>query len=289
MLTYSIVTPARNEGGVNLRRLADCVLTQDVLPAAWVIVDDGSTDDTGSVARDLQGRAEMVHVLSLTGARSETRGAPVARAFQTGVRGLPKPTDVVVKLDADVSFEADYFSALLAAFVADASLGIASGTCYERQADGHWEQQWVTGESVWGATRAYRWACLQDVLPLEEFMCWDGIDQIKANVHGWTTTTFTDLPFRHHRREGERDGSRRRAWQAQGHAAYYMGYRWWYLLFRALHRARSEPAAVAMLSTYATDALRRAPRCADPTVRAHLRRSQTLSGLPARLREATGR
>ena len=103
-------------------------------------------------------------------------------------------------------------------------------------------------------------------------MGWDGIDQIKANVHGWTTATLADLPFRHHRREGDRDGSRRRAWEAQGHAAYYMGYRWWYLLFRALHRARSEPAALAMVSTYADDAVRRAPRCDDPVVRDDLRR-----------------
>ena len=288
MSTYAVVTAARNEAS-NLSRLADCLLAQDVMPAEWVIVDDDSTDDTGAVARELQARDERVHVVSLTGARSETRGAPVARAFQAGLHALRAPADVVVKLDSDLSFESDYFAVLLAAFEADPSLGIASGSCYELQADGRWEQQQVTGASVWGASRAYRWACLQDVLPLEEFMCWDGIDQIKANVRGWTTSTFTDLPFRHHRREGERDGSRRRAWQAQGHAAYYMGYRWWYLLFRALHRVRSEPAAFAMLSTYATDALRGAPRCADPAVRAHLRRSQTLSGLPARVREATGR
>lgn len=288
MSTYSVVTAARNEAS-NLSRVADCLLTQDVMPVEWVIVDDDSTDDTGAVALELQARDERVHVLSLATARSETRGAPVARAFQAGLRALRAPAEVVVKLDADLSFEPDYFAVLLAAFEADPSLGIASGSCYELQADGHWEQQQVTGDSVWGASRAYRWACLQDVLPLEEFMGWDGIDQIKANVHGWSTATLTDLPFRHHRREGERDGSRKRAWQAQGHAAYYMGYRWWYLLFRALHRARTEPSALAMLSAYTSDAFRRAPRCTDPDVRTHLRRTQTLSALPRRMREATGR
>lgn len=288
MLTYSIVTAARNEAA-HLSRLADCLLTQEVLPTEWVIVDDNSTDETGAFAGALESSSVAIHVLSLAGARRETRGAPVARAFQTGLNVLGTTTDVVVKLDADVSFEADYFSVLLDAFESDASLGIASGSCYEQQPDGRWQQQQVTGASVWGATRAYRWACLQDVLPLEEFMGWDGIDQIKANVHGWTTTTLTALPFRHHRREGERDGSRKRAWQAQGHAAYYVGYRWWYLLFRAVHHARSEPAALAMLSAFAKDVLQRAPRCADPAVRTHLRRSQTLSRLPARMREATGR
>ncbi len=36
---------------------------------------------------------------------------------------------------------------------------------------------------------------------------WDGIDEFKANARGWRTMTFEDLPFRHHRREGERDGA----------------------------------------------------------------------------------
>lgn len=287
-LTYSVVTAARNEAA-NLSRLAECLLGQDVPPGEWVIVDDNSTDDTGAVARELEARDARIRVVSLTAERTETRGAPVARAFQTGLRALRAPADVVVKLDADLSFDADYFAVLLAAFEADPSLGMASGSCYELQADGRWEQRQVTGASVWGASRAYRWACLHDVLPLEEFMCWDGIDQIKANMHGWATRTLTDLPFRHHRREGERDGSRKRAWQAQGHAAHYMGYRWWYLLFRALHHARSEPVALAMLPAYATDVVRRAPRCGDDAVRTHVRRTQTLSALPARMREATGR
>ena len=288
MPSYAVVTPARNEAE-NLRRLADCLVAQSVPPRAWVIVDDGSTDDTAAAASELERRIPWATALTLAGARSTPRGAPVARAFQAGLRALETQTDVVVKLDADLSFESDYFRTLLEAFHADPSLGMVSGSCWEQQADGRWEQQHVTGDSVWGASRAYRRECLEDVLPLEEYMGWDGIDQIKANVHGWKTATLADLPFRHHRREGARDGSPRRAWEAQGHAAYYMGYRWWYLLLRALHRARTEPSALAMMRTYVGDGLRRAPRCSDADVRAHLRRSQALSTLPARLREATGR
>jgi biofilm PGA synthesis N-glycosyltransferase PgaC len=288
MLTYSVVTAARNEAA-NLSRLAECLLAQDVMPIEWIVVDDNSSDGTSALAEELAARDARIRVVSLTAERTETRGAPIARAFQTGLRALRAPTDIVVKVDADVSFEPDYFAVVLAAFEADQSLGMASGSAYEQQADGHWQQQQVTGASVWGASRAYRWACLQEVLPFEEFMGWDGIDQIKANMYGWTTTTLGDLPFRHHRREGERDGSRKRVWQAQGHAAYFMGYRWWYLLFRALHRARSEPSALTMISAYLNDVVRRAPRCGDPAVRTHVRRTQTLSALPARMREATGR
>ena len=67
--------------------------------------------------------------------------------------------EIIVKLDADVSFESDYFEQLLAAFESEPRLGIASGVCYELER-GVWTARHVTGDHVRGATRAYRKACL---------------------------------------------------------------------------------------------------------------------------------
>jgi hypothetical protein len=126
------------------------------------------------------------------------------------------------------------------------------------------------------------------VLPLEERMGWDGVDELKANLKGWRTTTLLDLPFFHHRREGERDGARRRAWEAQGSVAHFMGYRISYVALRAFFRARSEPAALAILLGYAKAVARRDARLADRDVQRYLRRRQRFRELPARLREARG-
>ena len=62
------------------------------------------------------------------------RGGAVVRAFNARRRLADSVPDVVVKLDADVSLEPDYFERLLAAFAADPQLGIASGTCFEQRA-----------------------------------------------------------------------------------------------------------------------------------------------------------
>ena len=167
------------------------------------------------------------------------------------------------------------------------ALGIASGSAFELQ-DGDWRQRHVTGSTVWGASRAFRWACLQEILPFEERVAWDGIDEFKANARGWRTQAFEDLPFKHHRREGERDG----AWRArrnQGHAAYYVGYRPWYLVLRSLFNARREPAALGMIAGYAAAAVRREPRSHDADARAYLRRQQSVRSLRLRSLEATGR
>jgi glycosyltransferase involved in cell wall biosynthesis len=289
-LSYAVVTPARDEAE-NLARLAGSLDGQELRPRAWVIVDNGSSDSTATVAQRLAAEHGWVVAVEAPVPHGIERGGPVVRAFHVGLDALsergPLP-EVVVKVDADTSFPADHFRRLLDAFDADPRLGIASGSAWELES-GSWTQHHMTGDSVWGAARAYRRECLDDVLPLEERMGWDGIDAYKASLAGWTTRTLTDLPFCHHRREGERDGARRRAWAAQGRASHYMGYRFPYLLARALHHARGERAAIWMAAGYLQALARREQRCADPVVRDAIRRDQRLRNLPRRVREAAGR
>jgi poly-beta-1,6-N-acetyl-D-glucosamine synthase len=290
--SYALVSPVRNEAD-NLERLAQCLAKQTVTPQRWVIVDNASVDHTVELASRLAQRHEWISVDALKDAgrsdeRSPTRAPATVRAFNLGVEALSETPDVVVKLDADVSFRPDYFRRLLHEFESDPRLGIASGSCYER-VDGVWRQRHVTAGHVWGATRAYRWPCFQDVQPLEESLSWDGIDEVRAAVRGWVTRTLRDLPFRHHRREAEREASRLAAWTKTGDAAHYMGYRFGYLLLRALHNARGDPAALSMLWGYARSAIAREPRCPDEAVRSYVRGLQSVRSLPLRVREALGK
>jgi glycosyltransferase involved in cell wall biosynthesis len=284
--TYAVVTPVRNEAD-NLPRLAAAMVAQTLTPLHWVIVDTGSTDATLAVARDLAAAHPWVTVLEMPGDAVAMRGGPIVRAFGLGTAALDPAPDVVVKLDADLSFAPDYFACLLEAFAADPRLGLASGICTELT-DGEWRPIYGTRSHVWGASRAYRWACLQQVAPLEERQGWDEIDSIKAQIRGWRAASLHDVPFRHHRPEGARDGQRRR-WRDQGETAHYMGYRFSYLLARTCYRALRDPAALAMLGGYVRASVRRQPGCPDRAVRQHLRREQGLGRLPRRVRESFGR
>jgi glycosyltransferase involved in cell wall biosynthesis len=286
-LTYVLVTPARDEAD-NLRRLGASLLAQTVPPLEWIVVDNGSSDETPDVVAGLAEGRPWIRFLRVPGDGAARPGAPVVRAFHAGLAALSAVPDVVVKLDADVSFDPDYFERLLAAFAAEPRLGIAGGRCDELE-NGVWSERRVTAGHVRGAARAYRWACLQDVLPLEEGMGWDGIDGLKATARGWKTELVAGLAFRHHRAVGERDGARRARWLAQGRGSWAMGYRPGYLVVRTLFRARRDPAALAMLWGYGAAALRREPRLADEAARAELRRRQSLRSLPMRAREALGR
>jgi biofilm PGA synthesis N-glycosyltransferase PgaC len=286
-LDYAVVTPARDEAE-NLPRLAACLIAQTVRPARWVVIDNGSVDETGSVAAGLAESHSWVTAGSVRGEAEPMRGGPIVRAFTSGLEALPRRVDVVVKLDADVSFDPDYFERLLEAFAADSSLGIASGSAYELR-NGAWKQTFMTRSSVWGAARAYRWECLHDVLPLETGMGWDSIDEFKANIRGWKTRTLLPLAFRHHRREAERDRSRWAAWTTQGSLAHYVGYRLWYLLLRTGFRALRDPSALGLVYGYGRAAVSLQPRRADDEVRCYLREQQALRNLPQRIREALGK
>jgi glycosyltransferase involved in cell wall biosynthesis len=287
-LTYALVTPARNEAE-NLRRLARSLEAQTVLPTAWVIVDNGSTDETVAVARELEARLPWTTV-AIAPPEEMRPGAPVVRAFNRGVAELEHLADVVVKLDADVSFDQGYFEALLDEFDADPRLGIASGLCYELE-EGEWRPRHSTKGHVRGAARAYRRECLADVSPLPEGMGWDGVDELKASVLGWNTRTIDRLRFDHHRAVGARDGKRTARWLAEGQCSYYMGYGVTYLLARTVGRAARDRdlAVFAMPWAYARSAIRREPRYQDKDVRAYLRRQQSVRQLPARMLESFGR
>jgi len=278
-MRYAIVTPARNELD-NLTRLAESLTAQTLLPAYWIIVDDGSDDGTAELAAKLAAEHDWIHlelpVPATDGALTEGRfeGRDLI-AFRRGVAALPEPTEVVIKVDADTSFDPEYFQILISRFEEQPDLGIAGGSCYELEG-GRWERVKVAETHPRGASRAYRWECLQESMSLEPKMGWDGLDEVQASLLGYRTKVFLDIGFRHHRPMGGRERDRFRAGSVLGRASWYMGYRPSYLCLRVLYRVRRDPSAVAMLWGYIAAAVRRTPRCPDARLIQHLREQQRL-------------
>ena len=286
-LTYTAITPTRNEAS-NLRRLAPCMIEQEARPERWLIVDNGSTDATVAIANELSAEHPWISVLEIPGARAPTRGAPIVRAFHAGLAALKDvEADVVVKLDADVSFDSDYFARQLGVFASSPDLGISAGVCLERNKQGEWVAVRVTRGHVRGAVRAYRRECLPHVLPLEERIGWDGVDELRAQANGWQILTVPDLSFHHHRVFGARESTWFK-WKRQGEMAHFMGYRASYLLVRTAYHVTREPQAVATFWGYGVARIRRQPRCTAEDAMAYLRKQQSVAALPSRVREKLG-
>ena len=288
--THLVVTPARNEAE-NLQRLGGCLAAQTWRPDAWLIVDNGSTDGTQGVARELARIHPWIRLVSIRSDSAPTRGRSSVRAFNAGVMGEHASADLVTGLDADVSFGAEYFDSLRIEFSRNPKLGIASGLCYEFEG-GKWTPVHVTSPNLRGASLTYRWECLAQLLPLEARpMGWEAIGIVRARVRGWETVLFSDLHYFHHRPTGARDVNRFASYAEDGDTAYYMSYRPSYMLLRTLYRAfgSHDPAATGLAWGYARSAVGCRPRHPEPGVREFTRANQSPTKWLIRTREALGK
>ena len=163
MTAYAIITPIRDEAET-LARLVSIVAAQTVRPTSWVLVENGSSDGTPDVARELVREHPWILLVEAPARQHVERGAPIVEAFHHGLRGLGELPDFIAQLDADITLPADYFERLLEELARHTRIGIASGTGYELSGE-EWVERYATGSYVWGAARVYRRACLEQVLP----------------------------------------------------------------------------------------------------------------------------
>ena len=155
------------------------MVAQTVLPERWVIVDDGSTDRTAEIVGVTPGDS-----MDRTGQRQQRRErnfAGKAYAFNAGferVRWLE--FDVVGNLDADISFEPDYFEFLLGKFSEFPQFGVAGTAMREANYDAI-NDSFYNENDVFGACQLFRRACFKEVggyTPIK----WGGIDWVAVRT-----------------------------------------------------------------------------------------------------------
>jgi hypothetical protein len=107
--------------------------------------------------------------------------------------------DVVVNLDADVSFDEDYFSFLLQRLAEAPNLGLVGGRLVDVTSNKHYKVADL--EYVSGPCQVFRRECFEAIggyRPLKS----GGVDVVavlSSRAAGWQTRTFTDKPYYHHR------------------------------------------------------------------------------------------
>jgi poly-beta-1,6-N-acetyl-D-glucosamine synthase len=274
---YVVVTPVRDEAahvGATIRSM----LAQTVRPTAWIVVDDGSTDGTGAVLDEAAAGIEWMRVVHRANRGHRANGGGVMDAFYAGYDLVADGSwDYVVKLDADLSFAADYFERCFRHFDDTPALGIGGGTiCSLVDGRAVVEAKGDPPFHVRGATKIYRGDCWRAIAPLVRAPGWDTIDEVKANMLGWSTRTFGELPLIQHKPTGSADGAWRNAFK-NGRANYVTGYDPLFMLAKCVKRASSNPPIVggmAMALGFGSAYVRRLPQVPDRRVIRYLRSQQ---------------
>jgi biofilm PGA synthesis N-glycosyltransferase PgaC len=275
--TYVVITAVRNEVDRVDQTIAS-MIAQTLLPSQWVIVDDGSSDGTDRIIDAAAKQFSWISTVHRPDRGCRKPGGGVVEAFYDGYRTVGTlPWDFLVKLDADLSFDADYFRQCFDRFGADERLGIGGGTvCVIQDGQSNEESVGDPAFHVRGATKIYRRLCWEDVSPLVHAPGWDTIDEVKANMRGWTTRTFRDLRVIQHKRTGSADGPWLN-WFKNGRGCYVAGYDPFFMLAKCARRAFSRPPllpALALGAGFCSGYLAPRPQYQESEVVRYLRRQQ---------------
>src|ERR1700674_5271646 len=82
---YVLVSPCRDEAE-HMRRTLESVIAQSVPPALWVVVDDGSTDETPSILESYRARVPYLRVVRRLDRGRRNVGPGVIEAFYAGLQ-----------------------------------------------------------------------------------------------------------------------------------------------------------------------------------------------------------
>lgn len=239
MIKYVIITPARDEEEFLEKTIAS-VASQTILPTQWILVNDGSTDRTAEIIDRYADKYPWITARHRVNRGYRQAGGGVVATFYDGYDQIASPDwDFLVKLDADLSFSEDYFEQCFARFEQDKQLGLGGGGIYHDEG-GELKIEDNPKFHVRGATKIYRRRCWEDIEGLLMAPGWDTIDELKANMLGWTTRTFPELRLSHYRFTGSADG----AWRdsiKNGRANYIAGYHPLFMFMKCARRLIKKP------------------------------------------------
>lgn len=245
-IKYVIVTPVRDEEQ-HIESTIQSVTEQTIVPAEWIIVDDGSSDRTADIVRQYAASVPWMHLVQRPNRGSRKSGGGVIEAFYDGYSAIERHDwDFVVKLDGDLTFDSDYFEKCFEHFEKDPKLGVGGGDIYH-DIDGATKVEANPKFHVRGATKIYRRACWEAIGGLLKAPGWDTIDEVKANMLGWKSYSFGELHLVHHRFTGTADGLLRDRIK-HGLACYISGYHPLFLAASCVSRLMQKPYVAGSLA-----------------------------------------
>lgn len=277
---YVLISPCRDEADY-LRSTLDSVAAQSVPPALWIVVDDGSSDETPKILAEYAAQLPYLRIIRRSDRGQRRVGPGVIEAFYDGLDQVRLDQfDYLCKLDMDLVLPPRYFELLMQRMESNPRIGTTSGKpWFVHPQTGVLVPEVCGDEMSVGMTKFYRISCFREIGGFVRQVMWDGIDCHRARMLGWIAESVDSEPIRfvHLRPQG---ASQQSIWAGRmraGFGQYFMGTSPLYYAAVAASRLRAHPVfigSVAMLWGYFSSWAKGLPRYSDPEFRRFLRAYQ---------------
>lgn len=279
---YVLISPCRDEADY-MRQTLDTVIAQSIRPARWVIVDDGSTDETPQILSEYARLHDWIEIVTRSDRGRRAVGPGVIDAFYAGLDAINMDDfEYLCKLDLDLELPPTYFERVIEQMEAAPRQANFSGKPYLREKDGRLTSERLGDENAVGQIKLYRITAFKEIGGFVRQVSWDGIDGHMCRMKGWIAQSddCSELRFIHLRQMGS---SQHSIWVGRlrwGFGKYFMGSALYYVTAVAIYRMFEKPYIVGgwgILWGYLKAMFAGAPRFENREFRRFLRRFELQS------------
>jgi glycosyltransferase involved in cell wall biosynthesis len=270
---YILVTAAKNEGE-NLPKTIQSVAEQTIKPAVWVIIDDGSTDNTPQILEEANEKYDWIQSVRLEEGTGRDLGfhlsSVVKRAFELAADYCTKNEldyECMGNVDGDMILEPAFFEKLIKEFEKDDELGVTGGGIQYIVGDKTIQPE-VGPEEPSGGNMLIRRKCFEDCSGIQITWGWDGTLKAKAKIRGWKVKRFESVKALETRFVGSVEGYWKR-YMESGEAGYYFNINPIHAMIKSIMLSRKRPyyIGIAYLVGYFGDLIRRKEKIEDEEIR----------------------
>jgi glycosyltransferase involved in cell wall biosynthesis len=248
--SYILITAAKNEAAY-IEKTIQSVINQTIVPQKWVVVDDGSTDRTAEIVGQYLTKYNFIELTNNDSTEQRSFISKVKAITDNYERVKNIYHDYLGILDADVSFDANYYESIMRSFEQNPKLGIAGGIIFDRNKGKYIKQSISIDWSVSGAIQMFRRECYAQIGGYIQIQSGeDSVAEVMARMKGWEVRTFTEIHVFHHRPTGGEIDSSWVILYKQGINDYLLGYHFLFFLARCIIRITKRPYILGSLALF---------------------------------------
>ncbi len=267
-----IVTPAKNEGD-NLSEVASAVIKQTMKPTLWIIVDDGSTDETPDIIKSFETKHNWIKSIKLNPTDRDIT-FHYSHVCKMGFDYATKYCDLnaidyryILLLDADTILERQYVEKLTNEFKKNTKLGIASGGIYYNI---NGKLKWLKSSETLPAGTGRMWLkeCFMETGGYIVEPSPDSISNVKAVLRGWEIKKFKHIVAVQKRVTSSAEGFWN-GYKANGFMYYYLNSHPLLVLLNTIYYTTKKPyyIGIAFFYGYLSSILKRKTKIDDEEIK----------------------